>query len=99
MTKNIDVRSKAEEPLVPFNARKAKPGRDYFTGNFFSLLAIAFYTLFFFKNITGYIPSNQAGAVSLQLNHFTSYQVLALFGLFSLMLVERMLYRSRKYNW
>ena len=102
MTQNIDIRSRSDEPSVPFNARKAKPGRDFFAGNFFTLLLISFYILFFFKNITGYVSSSQAGgggAVSLQLNHFTSHQVLSLFGLFLLMLVERMLYRSRKYNW
>jgi hypothetical protein len=30
-----------------------KPGSDYFNGNFFSLLIIFLYSLFWFKHITG----------------------------------------------
>ena len=42
---NRDLRSSEQE--VKFDHTKVKPGRDYFNGNFFTLMLIFFYTLLF----------------------------------------------------
>ena len=70
-----------------------KPGKDYFNGNFFSLLIIFLYSLFFFSHITG--VKDNAELTAIELDHFSTGQVLVLFGLMVLMLIERMLYRTR----
>jgi len=49
---NRDMRKQQEQPVV-FNPNKVKPGKDYFNGNFFTLLIIFFYTLGAQKHITG----------------------------------------------
>lgn len=83
---------------MPFNPSKVKPGRDYFNGNFFTLLAVVVYLLFFYKKLTGEDVSGKLQE-NLVLNHFTTWQTLTLFALMCIMLIERMLYRSRKTSW
>ena len=39
-------------PELPFVYSKVKPGRDYFTGNFFPLLILMVYELVFHKRMT-----------------------------------------------
>lgn len=94
---NLDLRRQNDNGVVHFNPNKVKPGRDYFNGNFFTLLIIFFYNLIFYKSITG--ASNIAdNAAAIQLDHFTVTQVLLLLTLMLMMMVERMLYRTRKNN-
>ena len=91
---NRDLRKINSHP-VPFNPNKVKPGKDYFNGNFFTLLIIFFYTLVFQKHITG-----QKANKTIEFDHFTVAQVFLLLILMILMMVERMLYRTRKNsNW
>ena len=80
-----------------FNPNKVKPGKDFFNGNFFTLLIIFFYTLIFYKSITGEHISSEASNF-VDLDHFTVTQVLLLLGLMLMMMLERMLYRTRKNN-
>jgi hypothetical protein len=74
--------------MIDFDPSRYKPGRDYFTQNFYSLFSVFMYTLLFWKSIVG--VSNE-----IDLNHFTVSQVILLFTLLCLLLVERMLYRIR----
>jgi len=67
---------------------QVKPGRDYFTESFFTLFVIFLFTLVYWKQINGF--SSQ-----IDLNHFTTGQVILLFALLILLLLERMLYRAR----
>ena len=91
---NRDLRKINSHP-VPFNPNKVKPGKDYFNGNFFTLLIIFFYVLIFQKHITG-----QKANKTIEFDHFTVSQVFLLLILMILMMVERMLYRARKNtNW
>jgi hypothetical protein len=87
------MRTQVDRPAKQFNVNKVKPGKDYFNGNFFSLLAIFLYSLFFFRHITG--VKGNAELTNIDLDHFSTGQVLVLFGLMVLMLIERMLYRTR----
>lgn len=82
--------------MVVFNPNKVKPGRDYFNGNFFTLMLLFFYTLLFQKSITGAHISEESKAIDF--DHFTSSQVILLLSLMLMMMVERMLYRTRKHN-
>lgn len=50
---NRDLRSQTTNETVLFNPNKVKPGRDYFNGNFFTLMVLFIYTLLFQKSITG----------------------------------------------
>lgn len=50
---NRDLRTQKTDATVVFNPIKVKPGRDYFNGNFFTLMVLFFYTLLFEKSITG----------------------------------------------
>lgn len=93
---NRDLRTQKEEPMVVFNPNKVKPGRDYFNGNFFTLMLLFFYTLLFQKSITGAHISEESKAIDF--DHFTSSQVILLLSLMLMMMVERMLYRTRKHN-
>lgn len=92
---NLDVRTKQDSPTQQFKHNKVKPGQDYFNGNFFTLLALTFYTLLFFKSISGQLAINKLDSLAL-LDHFSSSQVGMLFCLLCLMMIERMLYRARK---
>lgn len=95
---NLDLSRQKDNDVVPFNPNKVKPGRDYFNGNFFTLLIIFFYNLIFYKAITG--ASNIAdNAAAIQFDHFTVTQVFILLTLMLMMMVERMLYRTRNNNW
>ena len=80
-----------------FNPNKVKPGRDYFNGNFFTLMVLFIYTLLFQKSITGAHISEQSKAIDF--DHFTVAQVVLLLSLMLMMMFERMLYRTRKNNW
>lgn len=91
---NRDLRTQKTEPVVFLNPNKVKPGRDYFNGNFFTLLIIFFYTLLFQKSITGAQSGEETRAIDF--DHFTIAQVVLLFTLMLIMMVERMLYRTRK---
>ena len=79
-------------PLIAI-VNKVKPGMDYFNGNFFSLLVLFIYSLFFWRHLTGVYRN--AELTKIDLDHFTSGQVLVLFTIMMLMLMERMLYRTR----
>jgi hypothetical protein len=50
---NLDMRTKGDIPTVSFDFQKMKPGADYFTGNFFTLMVLFFFILFFYKNLVG----------------------------------------------
>ena len=76
---------------------KIKPGRDYFTGNFFSLVVLFIYDLLCHKNMTELTVRNDMIKLSSVLNHFSTTQVLILAGLLVMMQIERMLYRIRNY--
>ena len=60
--KNFDMRTQAEIPKVAHNVKRVKPGRDYFSANFFSLLLLLFYNLFFYSSYT--TDSTHAEALS-----------------------------------
>ena len=51
------------------------------------------YSLFFWRHITGVYRNAELAIIDL--DHFTSGQVLVLFTIMMLMLIERMLYRTR----
>lgn len=87
---NVDIRTAIDRPLTEFNAKRYKPGRDYFNGMFCTLLVIFFYTVLFYKNIVG------VSKTEIDLNHFTIWQVVLLFVIMSLMLAERMLYMLKQ---
>lgn len=44
---NRDMRKMHDAPTVVFDPNTVKPGKDYFNGNFFTLLLIFFYQLLF----------------------------------------------------
>jgi hypothetical protein len=90
---NLDMRTQHEVQVTQFNVNKVKPGTDYFNGNFFSLLVLFVYSLFFWRHLTGVYRN--AELTKIDLDHFTSGQVLVLFTIMMLMLIERMLYRTR----
>jgi hypothetical protein len=46
------------------NVKKVKPGKDYFTESFFSLLLVFFYNLFFYRNIMGESSATGTAALS-----------------------------------
>ena len=66
---NHDLRTLNTDATVLFNANKVKPGKDYFNGNFFSLMVLFIYTLLFQKSITGAHISEQSKAIDF--DHFT----------------------------
>ena len=76
------------------NPNKVKPGKDFFSGNLFTLMLIFVYTLLFQKHITGARLADQSRAIDF--DHFTVAQVGILLALMIMMMVERMLYRTRK---
>jgi hypothetical protein len=65
------MRTLNDAPFVEFDSKRYKPGRDYFNGTFYTLLAIFFYTLLFFKNIVGMSGQDLADGTEIDLNHFT----------------------------
>ena len=85
---NLDMRTRDDERFVDFEASRYKPGRDYFTETFYSLLSVFAFTLLFWKSLNGV-------SSEIDLNHFTVGQVTLLFVLLLMLLVERMLYRGR----
>jgi hypothetical protein len=94
---NQDERTIQEQgPTKTFVYGKVKPGRDYFSGNFFALLMLLLYDLFFHKNMTQIqAEMEKKYELSSSLSHFSIAQVFVLFALLMLMQVERMLYRIR----
>jgi len=94
---NRDLRTQQDQPACAFNPNKVKPGKDYFNGNFFSLLAIFLYVLFFYKSMIRNTKSEIAA--TMDMNHFSTAQVTYLFALMLLMMFERMLYRIRNSHW
>jgi hypothetical protein len=72
-----------------------KPGRDFFTNIFFTLLLIIIYTLIYWKNISGEDKAQSFGAATVSLDRFSTIQVITLFLILILLLFERMLYRAR----
>ena len=91
---NLDLRTQEDTPTIPFKYNKVKPGQDYFSGNFFTLLVLFIYTLLFYRSITGQVTMDKIESVAL-LDNFSSSQVLLLFLFMTLMMIERMLYRTR----
>jgi hypothetical protein len=82
-----------DTPKILHNVKRVKPGRDFFTQSFFSLLCILVLNLFFYRSITGESHASALSTATLQ--RFSIPQVLILFFLLLLMMVERMLYRAR----
>jgi hypothetical protein len=91
---NNDLRTQNEiENNIIHNVKRVKPGRDYFSSSFFSLLLILVFNLFFFRSVTG--EQHSAALSSANLQRFSIPQVIVLFFLLLLMMTERMLYRAR----
>ncbi len=63
--KNQDLRNNKDEPAVAHNAIKVKPGKSYFTHQFFVMIVMVFYFLFFYRNVTGESKSGSISTVSL----------------------------------
>ena len=51
--RNLDVRTQDEIPFIIHQSKRVKPGKDYFTANFFSLLMILFFNLFWYRSVVG----------------------------------------------
>ena len=63
--KNLDLRTQEALPYVKHKFTKIKPGKGYFTQIFFTLLILLFFTLFFYKSITGESKTAALADVSL----------------------------------
>lgn len=63
--KNLDLRTQNEMPLIHHSAKQVKPGKDFFASNFFSLLLIFVFNLFFYRNVTGDDKSGSLANISL----------------------------------
>jgi hypothetical protein len=70
LQKNLDIRTHAEHPWIVHNFKRVKPGKDYFSQNFFALLLILVYTLFFYRSFTG--EQQSAALSSLNLQRFST---------------------------
>mmetsp|Transcript_38644 Transcript_38644/g.58811 ORF Transcript_38644/g.58811 Transcript_38644/m.58811 type:complete len:208 (+) Transcript_38644:372-995(+) len=92
---NTDSRKRLHNPYVTHKFKKVKPGMDYFTEIFFTLLIIIIYTLIYWKNISGEDKAKSFGAATVSLDRFSTVQVISLFLILILLLFERMLYRAR----
>lgn len=64
------MRKNKETPTIDFDYTMMKPGADFYTGNFFSLLLLFFYVLFFFNFMIESTTTNELGQ-TLDLNTFS----------------------------
>ena len=48
--KNRDLRTQTSMPFIAHNVKRVKPGKDFFSANFFTLLLILCFNLFFYKS-------------------------------------------------
>jgi hypothetical protein len=92
---NLDSSKRINHPYVTHKYKKVKPGKDYFTRIFFTLLFIIIYTLIYWKNISGEDKNQSFGSATMSLDRFSAIQVICLFVILILLLFERMLYRAR----
>ena len=82
--RNFNILTQTEKPEIDHKVNKVKPGRDYFNGNFYSLLSLFFYSLFFWrKMIDGTVDDDDVSNVYTESNYttniFTAGQVFFLF--------------------
>lgn len=82
--RNFNILKQEEKPEIVHKVNKVKPGRDYFNGNFYSLLCLFFYALLFWRRmIDGSLDEDDETDVYNESNYttniFTAGQVIFLF--------------------
>ena len=72
-----------------------KPGGDYFTETFITLMVIFLLTVVYWKNIAGETKNQNFAEATNSLDRFSIAQTISLFIILLLIIIERMLYRAR----